>query len=191
MLNDEQDTSFSYFQPIHKIMPRILFLTILLLFSQHSLARMYQWVEPDSGTTQLSGKPPSWYRSGESGPRVLVFEKGRLVDDTDIELSREARRELRKRAFIMAEEDRMAAKEKLSRSRELKKNYIIEEEENPLPVVVDDEVSADSMLEELEQNQNTMSEEQKAQEQEMMEQMREMVEEWEDSQAAQNRPNDT
>ncbi len=172
-------------------MPRILFLSILLLFSPHSLARMYQWVETDSGTTQLSGKPPSWYRSGETGPRVLVFEKGRLVDDTDIKLSREAQRELRKRAFIMAEEDRLAAKEKLTRSRELKDNYITEEEEIPLPAVVGDEVSADSVLEELEQNKKAMSEEEQAQEQKMMEQMREMVEEWEDNQAAQNRPNDT
>lgn len=191
MRNYEQDTSFNCFKHIYKIMPRILFLSLLLLFSSHSLARMYQWVETDSGTTQLSGKPPSWYRNGEPGPRVLVFEKGRLVDDTDIELSREARRELRKRAFIMAEEDRLEAKEKLIRSRELKNNYIMEEEEIPLPAVVGDEASADAVLEELEQNEDAMSEEEREREQKMMEQMREMVEEWEDNQAVQNRPNDT
>jgi len=28
-------------------------------------AQMYQWTDPESGTTQLSGKPPAWYRSVE------------------------------------------------------------------------------------------------------------------------------
>src|SRR5690554_7481361 len=45
-------------------------------------SRMYQWIDPDTQTTQLSGKPPTWYRSAEGGPRVLVFEKGLMVDDT-------------------------------------------------------------------------------------------------------------
>lgn len=171
-------------------MPRLLFLSLLVLFSHQSLARMYQWVEPDTGTTQLSGKPPSWYRSSDEGPRVLVFEKGRLVDDTSISVSQEARRDLRKRAFIMAEDDRLAAKEKLTRSKELKQSYATEEEALPVPVVDRDEVTADTLMEELEQNKQAMSEEEQEQEQAMMEQMREMVEEWEDSQAELNRQND-
>lgn len=44
--------------------------------------RMYQWVDPQSGTPYLSSNPPSWYRTPQTGPRVLVFENGRIVDDT-------------------------------------------------------------------------------------------------------------
>lgn len=52
-------------------------------------ARMYQWVDTQTGTVQLSGAPPAWYRSTQSGPRVFVFENGRLVDDTARELPAE------------------------------------------------------------------------------------------------------
>lgn len=44
--------------------------------------RMYAWQDPDSGTLQLTGTPPPWYASRAPGPRVRVFEKGRLVDDS-------------------------------------------------------------------------------------------------------------
>ena len=60
---------------------------------------MYQWVNPNSGTVQLSGSPPSWYRSEDGGPRVLVFDGGRLIDDTAIETSDEERQALRDDAF--------------------------------------------------------------------------------------------
>lgn len=46
-----------------------------------SAGRMYQWTDPATGHTHLSGHAPAWYRNGD-GPRVLVFEGGRLVDDT-------------------------------------------------------------------------------------------------------------
>jgi len=62
-------------------------------------ARMYQWVSPASGSMQLSGEPPAWYRSGQEGPRVWVFENGNLIDDTGIALPRPQRDELREAAF--------------------------------------------------------------------------------------------
>lgn len=47
----------------------------------------------------MSGEPPSWYRSGNDGPRVLVFENGYLVDDTSILVSYSRSRALRSAAF--------------------------------------------------------------------------------------------
>jgi hypothetical protein len=60
---------------------------------------MYQWNGANSGNVQMSGSPPSWYRSGRPGPRVLVFENGFLVDDTQIAVSLLRRIALRKAAF--------------------------------------------------------------------------------------------
>ncbi len=107
---------------------RSVFIVLLCLsFSVH--ARMYQWTEPGSGTTQLSGKPPAWYRSEAGGPRVFVFEKGRLIDDTAINVSYEERYLLRQRAFIKAEEDLTRAKEKLTKAEKMKKKFEPEESE--------------------------------------------------------------
>jgi len=64
------------------IVVRALCATLLLMLAASAAARMYQWVDPRSGTVQLSGAPPAWYRSAQTGPRVFVFENGRLVDDT-------------------------------------------------------------------------------------------------------------
>ncbi len=64
------------------IVIRALYATLLLLVATTAWARMYQWVDPRSGTVQLSGSPPAWYRGTQAGPRVFVFENGRLVDDT-------------------------------------------------------------------------------------------------------------
>jgi len=64
------------------IVVRALCATLLLLVTTSASARMYQWVDPRSGTAQLSGSPPAWYRGTQAGPRVFVFENGRLVDDT-------------------------------------------------------------------------------------------------------------
>ena len=66
---------------------------------------MYQWRDPETGTTQLSGKPPSWYRTDEKGPRVIVFDNGKIIDDTAISLGRSQREELRRQAILRAEED--------------------------------------------------------------------------------------
>lgn len=90
------------------------------VFIQFVQAQMYQWVDPESGTTQLSGKPPAWYRSAEGGPRVFVFNRGKVVDDTGIEISDEQRNALRRNAFIRAEEDRLAAQEKAAQAAKIK-----------------------------------------------------------------------
>lgn len=72
-------------------------------------ARLYQWQSPVTGNTQMSGSPPSWYRSGQPGPRVLVFEDGFLVDDTQIDVSQLRRIFLRKAAFDEMEERKVEA----------------------------------------------------------------------------------
>lgn len=100
-------------------------LIIILSFSQFAFmqsvqAQMYQWTDPETGTTQLSGKPPAWYRSVEGGPRVFVFNRGKVVDDTGIEISDEKRFSLRTEAFVSAEEDRLAAREKAMEAAKLK-----------------------------------------------------------------------
>ncbi len=82
---------------------RILFsLLVVAIFAlaTPAHARMYQWVDAGSGNVRLSGEPPPWYRSGERGPRVLVFEDGRLVDDTAINLPPEQRKAYREAAFL-------------------------------------------------------------------------------------------
>jgi hypothetical protein len=62
-------------------------------------ARMYQWVDPGTGTTQWSGRPPAWYRGSQHGPRVLVFHGGRLIDDTARGVPDAERDALRTQAF--------------------------------------------------------------------------------------------
>jgi hypothetical protein len=85
-----------------RILFSLLFAAIFALgASAH--ARMYQWVDGESGNVRLSGEPPSWYRSGERGPRVLVFEDGRLVDDTSIGMPLEQRKAYREAAFLEAD----------------------------------------------------------------------------------------
>lgn len=101
-------------------MLRLLSLCIFLCFNTTALARMYQWVEPDTHTTQLSGKPPTWYRSAEEGPRVFVFENGRVIDDTGINVSVSVRQRLRQQAFLAVEKDKSTAKEKLMQAERLK-----------------------------------------------------------------------
>ena len=90
------------------------------IFIQSVQAQMYQWIDPETGTTQLSGKPPAWYRSDGRGPRVFVFNRGKVVDDTGIVVSDEERVRLRTKAFVSAEEDRLAAREKVLRAAKLK-----------------------------------------------------------------------
>ena len=60
---------------------------------------MYQWVNPTTGRSQMSGKPPAWYRGETGGPRVLVFEKNELVDDTAVAVGEDQRLQLRNKAL--------------------------------------------------------------------------------------------
>lgn len=78
---------------------RVLILPMLVAAACAADARMYQWQSTHSGRIELSGTPPSWYRSGLEGPRVLVYEEGRLVDDTAVALSRDKAELLRNSAF--------------------------------------------------------------------------------------------
>ena len=81
----------------HKIL--YLSITALMVWGDAVEARMYQWINPASGRTQLSGKPPAWYRGKTEGPRVFVFENGRFIDDTAREVSEMERQSLRTQAF--------------------------------------------------------------------------------------------
>jgi hypothetical protein len=94
-------------------MKKALLFLILFQITPLAAARMYQWTDPDTGTTQLSGKPPAWYRSGETGPRIFVYENGRLVDDTGILLTETENERLRQHALLQVEQDRQAAMEKM------------------------------------------------------------------------------
>jgi len=62
-------------------------------------ARMYQWEQPQSGVIQLSGNAPAWYRSVHPGPRVLVFDNGKLIDDTAVSVTNAQRIALREKAL--------------------------------------------------------------------------------------------
>jgi hypothetical protein len=75
----------------------VLLMTLLMLGAAQ--ARMYQWVDPRTRHTQMSGTPPAWYRSGQPGPRVFVFENGQIIDDTLIAVSDDRRQALREEAF--------------------------------------------------------------------------------------------
>ena len=86
-------------------MPRLLLIVLMLLASAAS-ARMYQWQDPQSRSVQFSGVPPAWYRSPEGGPRVRVYDGGRLVDDTYIQLDAEQSASMRELAFKALQEER-------------------------------------------------------------------------------------
>ena len=82
-----------------------LLLLLLLVVSTAAGARMYQWQDPDSRSVQFAGMPPAWYRSPEGGPRVRVYDGGKLVDDTYIPLTEDDSRVMRDTAFRVLEED--------------------------------------------------------------------------------------
>jgi hypothetical protein len=96
-------------------MQKLILLVSLIFIACPAAARMYQWVNPASGRTQMSGTAPAWYRAddgtgnGKHAPRVLVFENGQLIDDTAIAVSDEQRRQLREQAFRGAELEARAA----------------------------------------------------------------------------------
>ena len=97
-------------------LPSLLFV-LLLLAATSASARMYQWHDPDSKSVQFSGVPPGWYRSPEGGPRVRVYDGGKLVDDTHIRLTAEDNRSMRDIAFrVLEEEQQQEAIKRLERA---------------------------------------------------------------------------
>jgi len=98
---------------------RFIILVLLLAGSLPAAARMYKWVDPRTGITQLSGKPPPWYRNGQGGPRVFVFQRGRVVDDTGIKVTAAERDRLRQQALRDASGDTKEAGKQLQQSRQL------------------------------------------------------------------------
>lgn len=97
-----------------------LLVLLLLLASPLAAARMYQWIDPDTGTPQLSGKPPYWYRGDEAGPRIFVIDNGKVVDDTAVSVPEPRRQQLREQAFLRAEEDEASFRAKLEEAQRLK-----------------------------------------------------------------------
>ena len=86
----------------------IVTLALGLILTATAEARMYQWSDPATGTVQLSGTPPAWYRAAAPAPRTFVFDDGQLVDDTAIPVSELQRRALREQAFGAADSTELA-----------------------------------------------------------------------------------
>ncbi len=80
-------------------------LALYAILTAPAVARMYQWTQPETGTVQMSGHPPAWYRAAAGGPRVLVFDNGELVDDTAITVPDAQRLVLRETAFAALGEE--------------------------------------------------------------------------------------
>ena len=63
---------------------RLVGLMLLMLASPASLAQVYSWKDPETGTTKISNLAPPWYtvRAEVSGPRTVAIVGGKLIDDT-------------------------------------------------------------------------------------------------------------
>lgn len=155
-------------------MLRIIVL-LLLTYSTCINARMYQWVDPNSGSTQLSGKPPMWYRSAEPGPRVFVFEKSRIIDDTGIAVSDSERERLRQQAYLQAEEDTALAREKLLKAKRMDA-ALQQKLEMEAAVKGKEEPVIEDIVEEAPEAETPAAEEPPT-----IEQMRKLIADWEDA----------
>jgi len=93
----------------------------------------------------MSGEPPSWYRSGNDGPRVLVFENGYLVDDTSILVSSSRSRALRSAAFDELKRRRtLEAVERIAQGRAREKDRELADEQERSLVARSVEVATES-----------------------------------------------
>ena len=110
LTNQSRDLANHHFLAIISCM-KILLSVFLLLIATSIEARMYQWINPTTGRTQLSGKAPAWYRSDMGGPRVLVFENNVLVDDTAVAVNEEQRLQLRAQALPLQSSEKGLSKE--------------------------------------------------------------------------------
>lgn len=126
---------------------RVLILVAFSLFAFNAQARMYQWINPNTGNTQLSGSPPSWYRSADPGPepRVVVFENGKVVDDTGNAVSDLERAQLRALAF--GETKEVIELPSVEEVTEKLKEIADELGQTPIPEKADPEAGTDSLRE--------------------------------------------
>lgn len=170
--------TFIYYQDhwSENFMLRLIFV-LLLVSTQTASARMYQWVDPESGSTQLSGKPPMWYRSSESGPRVFVFEKSKVIDDTGIEVSKAERDRLRQRAFLQADEDKELAREKILRSKRI--DAVLKQQQAGRQAELEKDKPLPPLILEEEVEEEAPSQPRQA---ETLEEMRKLIEDWEKAQ---------
>ena len=168
-----------YKKPIFRIT-----LVLLIALSQTVSARMYQWVETDTGTTQFSGKPPVWYRAdSSSGPRVFVFENGRLIDDSGIDVDENVRQQLRRKAFALVEEDQQKAKDKLAKSLELKEKFAEDKPKKPELEDFDEAPQQESSDEELLVDEDFIEDQEKdISTENKVEELRKLIAEWESAQ---------
>ncbi|MCC7412687.1 MAG: hypothetical protein IT495_13810 [Gammaproteobacteria bacterium] len=81
----------------------LIALCLLAAASPVCAGRMYQWIDARTGTTQMSGRPPAWYRTERPGPRVFVFENGQIIDDTARTVETDERAALRAQALRSAD----------------------------------------------------------------------------------------
>ena len=140
----------------------------VMTFSAEIQARMYQWVDPATGSIQMAGKPPAWYRSSWDGPRVRVLENGLLIDDTAIEVSADEMQALREDAFRQAENQELEALKRLG-SDELKqadRDARLRQFEQP-DISAEDEAPADELP-------NAVSED-------TIRELKELIEQWDSS----------
>lgn len=164
-------------------MLRALFI-FLLISSLPVQARMYQWTDPDTGTTQLSGKPPAWYRSAEVGPRVFVFEKGEIVDDTAINIPDEERENLRKQALVRAEEDKELAKQKALQSEQLKSTLDQRKQDESTTTGAEEPTDTEALVETEKEN---VDEDMPGVTDPSIEEMRALISDWEEKRTQQAR----
>ena len=159
-------------------MTRLLLLCLIFIYSVGAIARMYQWVDPDSGNTQLSGTPPIWYRGKENGPRVFVFNKGKIIDDTGINLPDIEQDKLRQQAFLQAEADKQRAREKLLQAKKLQ--AALDQKQKMDKKTQEDEEYEEELLVDLIPEQEDVSAETKPEaEGPSIDDMRDLISEWE------------
>jgi len=70
------------------MLPRLSLVLTLLAPAPRALAQLYSWHE--GGEKRISVTAPAWYRGDRPvrGPRVLVTEGVRIIDDTALPLAR-------------------------------------------------------------------------------------------------------
>lgn len=59
-------------------------LTLLALLPVIAYAQIYQYIDPETGSTKITNLTPPWYSVNErgNGPRTLLIVRGNVVDDT-------------------------------------------------------------------------------------------------------------